>query len=181
MNIPNSLSVFRLMLIPTFVIVFFMPQSNSYLIAGFIFLLSGITDFLDGYIARKFGLITDLGKVLDPLADKLTQFTVFYCLWMKNIIPLWAVCIYIVKEVVMLVGGTSIYNKNKIVVASKWYGKVATALFYAGVMVVLLFDLSADIKRYIIFGALAATVFAFLMYIITYFKLITTKNKSQKT
>ena len=183
MNIPNSISILRLMLIPTFVIVFFMPDENSYKIAGCIFLLSGITDFLDGYIARKCGLVTDLGKVLDPLADKLTQFTVFCCLWIKKIIPFWIVAVYMAKEIIMFIGGSSLYNRRKIVVASKWYGKVATTLFYAGVLIVLITDLPDTIKRTIVIIALAATLLACILYAINFFKVFFDKreNNTQKS
>ena len=77
MNIPNLLSIFRLALIPVFAVVIFSPIPNSALWACLIFLLSGATDVLDGYIARKYNMITNVGKVLDPLADKLMQITVF--------------------------------------------------------------------------------------------------------
>ena len=85
-NIPNILSLIRLLLVPVFVLLFFAEKTFA---AAAVFVISGITDVLDGFIARKFGFISNLGKVLDPLADKLTQMSAFVCLYIAKLIPLW--------------------------------------------------------------------------------------------
>ena len=90
-NIPNLLSYLRLLLIPAFVMVFLGATSQrDYYIAALIVLFSALTDLLDGIIARKFGQITELGKVLDPIADKLTQITIIFCL-LNQYSGMWAV------------------------------------------------------------------------------------------
>lgn len=86
MNIPNFLTLVRFLLIPLFVYTFFyVPEGNTY--AAVIFILSGITDILDGYIARHYNQVTKIGTLLDPLADKLMILTVLTSLWIKDLIP----------------------------------------------------------------------------------------------
>lgn len=178
MNIPNSLSIFRLMLIPTFIIVFFMPGKNAMMTAALILILSGLTDFFDGYIARRFGQITDIGKFLDPLADKLTHLTVFVCLWIGEIIPLWVLIVYVIKEILVFAGGTRIYDKQKFVVTSKWFGKVATGIFYASVIAILVFDLPQPMNMILILIVLTSTVIACLLYIKVYFDALIKKKSN---
>ncbi|MBR2181146.1 MAG: CDP-alcohol phosphatidyltransferase family protein, partial [Oscillospiraceae bacterium] len=91
MNIPNLLSIFRMCLVPVFVVVFFSDSPHAYAYAAGVYALAGITDVLDGIIARKFNLITKLGKILDPLADKMMTITVFVCISIAGLIPWWII------------------------------------------------------------------------------------------
>ena len=102
MNVPNSLSLFRLLLVPVFVIVFFLGGDNAYIYAALVYVLAEVTDCLDGYIARKFHKITRLGRVLDPLADKLMAFTVLVCIVIESRVPVWAALLFFIKEALML-------------------------------------------------------------------------------
>lgn len=167
-HIPNLLSLFRFILIP---IILNSIINQDYWIALIFFTLSAITDVADGFIARKFNLISNIGKLLDPLADKITQISIIATLVSVKIIQPWILVILIVKELILIVGATFLYRKN-IVVYSKWYGKLATVLLYLAIIVSLILSefnvtsnifLSIDFALYCI--AITCTVFALLMYI----------------
>ena len=126
-NIPNGLSALRLLLFPAFAWLFLTGRVIG---AVAVLVLSGLSDLFDGLIARRLGQITDLGKMLDPLADKLTQGVVACCLAYTHPV-LWPILIlFIVKECSMLAGGMFLLKKGKRPCAARWYGKVATTLFY---------------------------------------------------
>lgn len=131
--VPNILTIIRFLLIP---IIVTLISSRRYVDAIIVFSISGITDILDGTIARKFDLISDFGKLMDPLADKLTQLSMLLMLTVKKIIPLWIVIVVFIKEFCMICGASFLYGKE-LVVSSKWYGKLATTLFYLAIVVSL--------------------------------------------
>lgn len=165
--VPNTLTVLRFVLIPLILYYIF---TGNYLLGFVFFTLSGITDILDGTIARKFNLISNFGKLMDPLADKLTQISVLASLVIKDIIPIWILIIVVLKEFVMIMGASFLYGKD-VVVYSKWYGKLATVLFYIAIVFSLItkqyniigFLGSLDMVLYCI--ALVATVFSLIMYV----------------
>lgn len=165
--VPNTLTVLRFILIPFILYYIF---TGNYLLGFIFFTLSGITDILDGTIARKFNLISNFGKLMDPLADKLTQISVLASLVIKDIIPIWILIIVVLKEFVMIMGASFLYGKD-VVVYSKWYGKLATVLFYIAIVFSLItkqynitgFLGSLDMVLYCI--ALVATVFSLIMYV----------------
>lgn len=179
-HIPNALTILRFILIP-FIIVYIVKEQY---LAAFIFLtLSGLTDVLDGFIARKFNFITNFGKLIDPLADKTTQVSILVTLALKNIIPMWILLIVFVKEFVMISGASFLYGKE-LVVSSKWYGKLATVLFYLAIVssfAIKYWNNIASVPEnsvallpqfdiYIYYLALAATIFSLIMYYITFYK-----------
>lgn len=135
-HIPNILSLIRLLLVPVFVWLFLTDRTVA---AAVIFIFSGITDVLDGYIARKYNVISDAGKILDPLADKLTQFSAFICLYITELVPLWMPVIYFFKELATLIGAFVVFRKGKVVVKSRVFGKLATLFVFAFVSVVIIF------------------------------------------
>ena len=135
-HIPNALTVLRFLLIPAIVITCF---EEEYILAIVILTISGLTDILDGTIARKFGLISDFGKLMDPLADKFTQISLLTTLFIKGIIPVWILVIVVLKEFCMVSGASFLYGKE-LVVSSKWYGKLATVLFYVAMVFSLLIE-----------------------------------------
>lgn len=167
-HIPNILTILRFLLIP--VILYFIFKGNY--ILGFVFFtISGITDVLDGCIARKFNLISNFGKLMDPLADKLTQIFVLASLTATDIIPIWILIIVILKELIMVIGASFLYGKD-VVVYSKWYGKLATVLFYLAIIISLItkqlnitsgFWPNFSLIIYCI--ALVSTIFSLVMYI----------------
>lgn len=159
-QIPNILTIFRFILIPFIVINL---VYNSYIAAFIIFTISGLTDILDGFIARKYNFITNFGKLIDPLADKCTQIITLGTLAIKNIIPMWIIIIVILKEFIMVAGASFLYGKE-LVVSSRWYGKLATVLFYIAI-VCSLFIKQFDFSIYIYYLALISTIFSLIMYI----------------
>ena len=172
-HIPNALTILRFILIP-FIIVYIIQENY---IAAFIFLtLSALTDVLDGFIARKFNFITNLGKVLDPLADKTTLVSILVALAVNNVIPMWILIIVAIKEFLMIAVSSFLYGKE-FVVSSKWYGKLATVLFYIAIVCSLVIKYAKTIGTelptfdiYIYYLALATTLYALVMYYITYYR-----------
>lgn len=132
-HVPNILTIIRFLLIP-FIVLAILQQ--NYLLAFIFLTISGITDILDGTIARKYDLISDVGKLLDPLADKVTQVAVLATLTFSGIIPIWILVIVFAKEAIMIAGASFLYGKE-LVVSSKWWGKLATVLFYAAIVISL--------------------------------------------
>ena len=166
-HIPNTLTVIRLLLIP--LIVFYIFTGN-YILAFVFFTISGITDIADGFIARKFNLISNFGKLMDPLADKLTQIATLASLVFTDIIPVWILLVVFLKEFIMICGASFLYGKD-VVVYSKWYGKLATVLLYIAIVISLLlkqFELAGvweDIDLAIFIFALLSTIFSLVMYV----------------
>lgn len=166
-HIPNTLTIIRFFLIPFIVLHIF---TGNYILAFILFTLSGITDIADGLIARKFNLITNFGKLMDPLADKLTQISTIASLTIIHIIPIWILVVVLLKELIMIAGASFLYGKD-VVVYSKWYGKLATVLFYLAIVFSLLinqFKLEnfwANLDLWLFYLALFATIFSLLMYI----------------
>lgn len=176
MNVPNILTILRFALIPVFA---YFLCTRQYIAAMILFLSGGLTDVLDGYIARKYDLVTSWGKIADPLADKLMQFTAFVILSVVlKLIPVELLAVIIAKEILMGVGALVLYKQKKYVVSANWYGKMSTVIFYLAI-VMLLFD--NPFGRFTIFGlafnqfffilAVLVAVFAFIMYTGTYFKI----------
>lgn len=166
-HVPNALTILRFLFIPFIVLNIFMEE---YILAFIFFTISGLTDIADGFIARKFNYISTFGKLMDPLADKLTQISALASLCITDIVPIWILVIVLFKEFFMISGASFLYGKD-VVVYSKWYGKLATVLFYLAIVASLLvkqFGLTG-IYNSIDFGlyclALIATIFSLIMYI----------------
>lgn len=174
-NIPNILSVIRIILVLVFVVVFFLPISKIW--ALIVFLTAGATDVVDGFLARKFNWITDLGKILDPFADKLMQCTVLVCLCIENVVPIWFLLIFFAKEIMTLLLGFLAIRRRSVVVVSKWYGKASVCLFYATIFLAVIFRYLCNwniegLNQLLLFlPAAIMAVFAFGAYIGYYSKL----------
>lgn len=178
-TIPNILSLFRIILIPVFVIVYFNVDGNFSLWPAMILILSGLTDLVDGFIARHFNQISDLGKILDPVADKLTQVTVICCLSIK-IVPLrYLFVIYLLKELAMIIGGAITLKSGIKIPSAKWYGKLSTFELYFSMFLLLIFPNISDTFVYIVVVVSAVlALFAFVMYVRQFFDL--RKNNKEK-
>lgn len=181
--VPNILTIIRFLLIPPIVITIAYEQ---FILALVFLIFSAITDILDGAIARRFNLISDFGKLIDPLADKATQTSILITLAIKGIIPLWILAIVIVKEFAMISGASFLYGKE-LVVSSKWYGKLATVLFYIAIGCSLIIRyLNAnvlniqvyDFSIYIYCLAIIATLLALVLYFKAFNMQKYIKNKS---
>lgn len=168
-HIPNILTISRFVLIPFICIAII----NDDYMTAFVFLtISGITDILDGFIARKFGFITNFGKLIDPLADKSTQLAVLITLSLVGIIPYWILIIVFIKELTMISGASFLYGNN-LIVSSRWYGKLATVVFYIAIvcsLTIKYFNWSSNLDLIIYYIALILSIFALIMYFIEFFK-----------
>lgn len=179
--IPNILTISRFIFIPFILISI---SNENYVLAIILLTLSGITDILDGFIARKFNFITNFGKLIDPLADKATQISVLVALMLKDIIPFWFIAIIFLKEFIMVAGASFLYGKE-LVVSSKWYGKLTTVLFYLAIVtsfIICIWNAIAvnnygetafvlpKFDLYIYYLALAFTIFSLVMYFNEFYK-----------
>jgi cardiolipin synthase len=138
-SIPNLLSLLRLALIP-FVLYYYLQGEVT--VAGVALIISALTDAADGYIARRFNQITALGKILDPVADKLTQFCVAagLCFTYKALIPL--ALVLAIKELLMGLMGLTVLKSGKQPFSARWWGKLATIAFYVAAIAIMLFGQS---------------------------------------
>lgn len=173
LNIPNILSVFRIVLVPFFAIAYFSDLGNAKIYATGIYLLAAATDYLDGRIARKYNLVSKLGRILDPLGDKLMTFAVLTCITIEGLVPAWAVVIFFIKEVLMAVGGLLIYNRLTDMPSSNYFGKSATVVFIiVGVMLMLFKNIPKIYATAMIAFAIIVMLVAFVSYLIQYVKII---------
>lgn len=139
-HIPNILSSIRLLLVPVFPLVYFSNSKEAQTYALIVFLVASITDLLDGYIARKFQLITKIGTVLDPLADKTMQIAVLISLYIGEALPLWILVAFLAKELFMITSGTILYwRKEKMVIPSHFVGKAATVVMAIALTLLIIF------------------------------------------
>lgn len=158
MNVPNMITIFRMFLIPVFVWVYFSNPDENLLLAVVIFVTAGVTDVLDGYIARKYNLVTKFGTVMDPLADKLMLLTAIISFSITRLIPIWILLVILIKEGTMIIGGYFIYREGIINPANK-VGKLATFMFHVSI-VSLLFSKTVGVYLLVI-SALIGLVAAY--------------------
>lgn len=140
MNLPNKLTIFRVILIPFFVFFLMTPYFEGYgnYIALVIFVIASLTDLFDGKIARKYNLITDFGKFMDPLADKLLVCSALICFIELGLLPAWVVLIIIAREFIIS-GFRLVASDNGIVIAASYWGKFKT-VFQMIMVIVLMFN-----------------------------------------
>ncbi len=170
MNLPNKLTVLRVVLIPFFVILllFDLPIANREIWALVIFIVASLTDLLDGKIARKYNLVTNFGKFMDPLADKMLVCSAMICLVEKSRLSAWIVIIIICREFIIS-GFRLIAAENNIVIAAGWWGKFKTT--FQMIMIILLI-LNIDNAYFMIltqavtYIALALTIISLADYIV---------------
>lgn len=137
LTIPNLLSIVRLALIP--LIVWLYIGRQAYTGAVVVILLSGATDIVDGFIARRFHMVSDFGKILDPVADKLTQAALILCLTARHTLMFALIALFAVKELLMGTMGLLAIRKKDAVNSAKWYGKANTVVLYVVMMLLILF------------------------------------------
>lgn len=180
MNIPNILTTSRIILVPIYLYVFYTTGENHLLYAGLIFMLAGITDLLDGHIARKYDQVTDLGAMLDPFADKLMTFAVLISFTTTNLIPAWIIKVLGLKELTMIIGGVILFTfKGKQVLPADKYGKIATTSFYLAILSVIFKTPFVVIKTLFIL-TVALNIIAFLNYLIIFLSMDRGKTESKK-
>ena len=183
MNIANRLTIARIVMIPLFLLIMCFPKdalgmvsvlhsnlSVSWLLAMIIFTIASITDFLDGYLARKYHLITNFGKFADPLADKLLVMTAFITLVGASVIPMWIVAVIVCRELAVTGLRLLLVNDGE-VLAAAWPGKVKTATQMLAIIFLLIDDfpvkgLPFSIGTILLYVCLVATVYSGVDYFI---------------
>lgn len=171
--IPNLLSFIRLLLVGVFIALFFADYPKNLTYAMIVFLIAGATDVADGFLARHFKWESNIGRLLDPLADKTMQCTVLVCLLIKKILPIWFAVPYLIKETAMLAGGVIILKKKDVVVKSRWYGKTVCVLFYAVIvaitLIIILSGENIGNAQPVIYALCAITLVLTVAAMVTYF------------
>ena len=175
-TIPNLLSLFRLILIPVYITIYSHANKDSdYYLAAMILAVSCLTDLIDGKIARRFNMISTIGKILDPLADKLTQFALILCLTARYSILWYLVVLFVVKESFQLVAGGINLKRGRMLKGALLSGKVCTTvLFVSLIIMVMLPELKYNQILTIFVIDMAFMLLSFGNYLFTYFK-----NESQ--
>ena len=170
-TIPNLLSMFRLVLIPVYIAIYLNAENAAdYYLAAGILAVSCLTDMIDGKIARHFNLISSFGKILDPLADKATQFTLIICLNVKYSFLWYLVILFVLKESFQLIAGGINLRKGRMLKGALISGKVCTTILFVSLIVlVMLPNLSADIVKVIALIDAIFMLIAFAEYVIAYF------------
>ena len=213
MNLPNKLTVLRVFMVPLFMITLMCTKNMDdgtgkvalLIISALLFAGAAITDFIDGKIARRFNQISALGKVLDPVADKLTQITIAVMLFIdfKNADDKlinafgWVFLVFLIKEAVMIIGGLVMLLMNIRPGAAEIWGKLATLVFYVGMVIIIAvgpeigalnsmlgFELPSAITGIIVVVSAIMTIIAFLSYMpetFRQFKEHFAENKAAKT
>lgn len=170
-TIPNLLSLFRLALLPAYVYIYLnATETYQYVTAGAIMAVSCLTDLIDGKIARHFDMISTLGKILDPLADKVTQFTLTVCLSVKHPQLLPVLALFVVKELFQLIAGLVHLRKGKMLPGALMAGKVCTTILFVSLIALVLFpNVSPAVVNVIAIVDGTFLAISFVSYILAYF------------
>ena len=171
--LPNILTYIRILLVPAFAIIYMNAESLSgHLASAIIILVSGITDVADGFIARHWGLISDLGKILDPIADKAMQFTMMFCVCVRYHWVILLIVIYAIKEIVSALASAYLFTRGKHIDGAMWCGKLCTViLFIVMLCLVAIPDIPTHVVNTMIGFAAAFMLLAFVIYMRSYFVL----------
>ena len=171
LTIPNLLSLFRLVLIPVYVVIYLnATEMRDYFIAAGILAISCLTDLVDGKIARKFNMISTVGKILDPLADKATQFTLIICLSVRHPVLWNLVLLFVIKESFQLIAGLATLRKGRMLTGALMTGKICTTILFVSLtLMILLPELSKSAVNVITVVDAVFMLIAFADYIHAYF------------
>lgn len=179
-NVPNALTILRLILIPVFVVLFRRGQLRWALA---VFCAASLTDMLDGYLARKLNQITDFGKLFDPLADKLMVLTALFCQGFAGVFPWAAVAIVLAKELLMVLGGAFMLGKG-VVVYANYYGKTAQVFFIASLILSFfhreLEDRGYPLDRYLLWITVGLSILAMIVYAAGAWKQLRNRGGTEK-
>ena len=176
MNLPNKLTLLRIILVPVFIVVL---MTGHYYISAVIFVVASLTDMLDGKIARKYDLVTDFGKLMDPLADKLLVMSALICLVQLGDIPGWMAIVILGREFA-ITGLRTVAASSGVVIAAGWTGKIKTVLQMIAVVLILLRNwpfvyLGVPMDQIVLWAAVVMTIVSGAEYIIKNRHVISTK------
>lgn len=172
-TVPNILCYFRILLVPVFMVLYLTAGSNAaqhYAATGVI-LVAGFTDFLDGYIARKYHQITELGKIIDPLGDKLMQFAIATVLVINYPLMWTLLSVFLIKELSMCICDAILLAKGEKLNGAKWFGKLSTFVFYIVMSILIVIDTPAinfTNKETVVYVLMAVSTFFLLLSFILY-------------
>ena len=167
---PNIISLFRICLAPIFAIAYLSDEGEVKYWAISVYFVATVSDFLDGYIARKFDASSTLGKILDPLGDKLMTITVMLCIALDALIPPWAVIVAAAKEILMAGAGFLVLKKSDEIPPSNIVGKASTVVFFIVCVALMLFsEIPRRVATFLISMAILLAIFAFMSYLKTLF------------
>lgn len=180
LTIPNLLSFFRICLIPFLVWLYCIRQ--SFWRTAAVLLLSGITDIMDGFIARRFHMVTALGKVLDPVADKLTQGAMILCLLIRFPRMGMLLAALVLKEVFNGILGALIIRREKQVYGAQWHGKAATSMLYGMLLIHLVwYDIPSGVSNFLIGSCVVVVMLSLLLYVIRNIRILMGKCAKEET
>ena len=184
-TIPNIMSYFRILLVPVFVVIYLKAlRENS--VSGCIWALaivalSGLTDVFDGRVARKLNQVTDLGKILDPIADKAMQFAMMFCVVVKYKYVYILIIIFGAKEIISLCFSSFLLAHNKNIGGAMWCGKICTVILYSVMLIFILpLDIKAPVPNILIGISAAFMLLAFIVYMSAYIKLLIQLRREQR-
>lgn len=178
-TIPNILSLFRLLLIPVIMWLYIVRKDPFW--TTIILALSGITDIMDGIIARKCNMVSDFGKAFDPVADKLTQIAMLFCLVTRFQWMLLPLCVMIVKEIVAAILGLLVIRKTGTVEGAVWHGKVTTVSLYSMMIIHLIwYNIPGIISGILIGACTALALLSAFMYSRENVRILLGKKNEQK-
>ena len=169
-TIPNIICYLRILIIPLFMYIYLTAENpRDYLIAAIIVLLSSVSDLFDGMIARKFNQVTELGKILDPVADKMNHFAILLCLAIRYKIMRLVIVVMVIKEAYMLFNGLYFLKRGKMMDGAMWYGKVCTAISFISLFTLfLVYDMPLKYVSLIAIIMIISMIFTLVMYIRLY-------------
>jgi len=181
-HVPNILSIFRICLVPVFVLAYFLDPRDIKVYAIIIYAFAALTDLLDGYIARKFDAQSNLGNVLDPLGDKLMTFAAIICLTITTPILFWAVFIFFVKEALLGIGGLVIHRVAKAdIPPANYLGKASTVVFFIVCGALMIFTTLPDNVVLILMSlAIGLTLVALGRYIVSYSSVMKSRGNTEE-
>lgn len=170
-SIPNLISYFRILLIPVIIWAYCFKESGVLTAAAVA--VSGLSDVVDGKIARRFNMVTDIGKVIDPVADKLTQAAMMFCLLTQYELMLPAFIILIAKEIIMAATALMETMVSQQVNGALWYGKVCTVILYTSMLVLLFFpQVPLRLANTLIVISMASMVISTVQYCVHRFRVV---------
>ena len=170
-NIPNYITIFRLILVFVFISIFTSDLDNKSLYCVVTFIVSGLSDVLDGFLARKYKIISNFGKLMDPLADKLMQITVAICIATKESSLFWVPVFLVLKECFMIFGAAKLLKKDNVVVQANFFGKLASVIYFLVFLVIMIFEnINPLVEQCLCISFVVVSVLAFVNYINCYKK-----------
>jgi cardiolipin synthase (CMP-forming) len=161
LTVPNALTLVRFLLVGVMVIEFIRKKP---IIAMIVYFTAAATDLLDGYIARRFNQISNVGKAMDPVADKLMTISALVCMFIRHYLTTGVLVVIIVKEALMILGGVLIYFVFKKVVIANLYGKIAAAAYFLAISLLFLHDYVQPVDAYFMYLAVAMNVVSIIQY-----------------